>query len=95
MALKQEFTLGRSTVSNIVKETCEVIWTILQPQKMPEQNSQQWIDISNKYYQKAQFTNCVGAVDGKHIRCVNPKNTGSIFFNYKKYFSTVLMAVVD
>lgn len=95
MALKHEFSLGRSTVSSIVKETCEVIWNILQPNEMPEPSCEQWIDISKKYYEKTQFPNCVGAVDGKHIRCVNPKNSGSIFFNYKKYFSIVLMAVVD
>jgi len=37
----------------------------------------------------------VGAVDGKHIRCVNSINSGSLFFNYKKYFSIILMAVVN
>lgn len=95
MALKYEFSLGRSTISSIVKETCEVIWNILQPNEMPEPSCEQWIDISKKYYEKTQFPNCVGAVDGKHIICVNPKNSGFIFFNYKKYFSIVLMAVVD
>lgn len=55
----------------------------------------QWLDIANKFYLKTNFPNCIGAVDGKHIRCVNPNNAGSLFFNYKKYFSIVLMAVVD
>lgn len=51
--------------------------------------------IASEYYEKTQFPHCIGAVDGKHIRCANPKNSGSIFFNYKKYFSIVLMAIVN
>ncbi|KAF0746351.1 protein ALP1-like [Aphis craccivora] len=63
---------------------------------MPAPNSQeQWTDIANKFYKKTNFPNCIGAVDGKHIRCVNPRNAGSIFFNYKKYFSIILMGVLD
>jgi len=37
----------------------------------------------------------VGSVYGKHIRMQCPPNTGSDYFNFKKYFSTVLMAVAD
>lgn len=95
VALKYEFSIGKSTISKIINETCEVVWNVNQPTELPEPNRDQWIDISNKFYTKTQFPNCVGAVDGKHIRCVNPKNSGSIYFNYKKFFSIVLMAVVD
>ena len=62
---------------------------------MPEPTTKHWLEISNKFYTKTNFQNCLGAVDGKHIRIQNPKNTGSLFFNYKKYFSIILMAVVD
>lgn len=95
VALKYEFSLGRSTISKIIKETCEVIWNILQPAEMPKPSPEQWRNVADKFFTKTQFPNCVGAVDGKHIRCVNPKNSGSIYFNYKKFFSIVLMAVVD
>lgn len=90
-----EFLLGRSTISSIVRETCQILWETLQPQEMPEPNPNQWTEIANKFYLKTNFPNCIGAVDGKHIRCINPNNSGSIYFNYKKYFSIVLMAVVD
>jgi len=63
---------------------------------MPDPNNpDKWLEIANQFYIKTNFPNCIGAVDGKHIRCINPKNEGTMFFNYKKYFSIVLVAVVD
>jgi len=62
---------------------------------MPKPNKDKWIDISKTFYSKTNFPNCLGAIDGKHVRCKNPENFGSLFYNYKKYFSIVLMAVVD
>lgn len=41
------------------------------------------------------YTGCLGAVDGKHIKIMKPPMTGSLFYNYKHFFSIVLMAVVN
>lgn len=94
-ALQFDFYIARSTIGEIVKETCQVLWVVLQPLEMPEPSIKKWIKISNIYYSKTNFQNCLGAIDGKHVRCRCPNNSGSLFFNYKKFFSIVLMAIAD
>lgn len=38
---------------------------------------------------------CIGILDGKHIRIRKPTNTASAYYNYWTHFSIVLMAVSD
>ena len=58
-------------------------------------NQEEWERISRDFYRKWNYPNCVGALDGKHVVLQKPINSGSTYYNYKKNFSTVLMALVD
>lgn len=58
-------------------------------------SSEQWKTISHFWNEEWNFPNCLGALDGKHIRLKNPPHGGSMFFNYKKFFSMVLMGTCD
>ncbi|XP_073431999.1 uncharacterized protein [Dendrobates tinctorius] len=78
-SLHFQYRIGISTLSGIVADTCRALWNVLCPEFMPMPTAE----------------NCLGAVDGKHIRIIKPKRTSSEFFNYKKYFSTVLLAIAD
>lgn len=48
-----------------------------------------------KFSYKWNFPNWILAIDGKHIQILSSSNTGSLFHNYKEYFSLVLLALVD
>ena len=55
----------------------------------------EWTDIANKTFQRWHFPNCFAATDGKHIELMHLHNSGSLYINYKKLFSIVLMALAD
>lgn len=55
----------------------------------------EWEQIASGFNKKANFPHCLGAVDGKHIRLKKPLNSGSLYFNYKDFFSIILLAIVD
>lgn len=56
---------------------------------------QLWKNKAEILEQRVNFLHCIGAIDGKNIKIVKPTETGSQHFNYKHYFSIVLLAVVD
>ncbi|XP_068121508.1 uncharacterized protein [Hyperolius riggenbachi] len=94
-ALHYQFLMGRSTIRYLVLDTCKLIWKVLQPEFMPTPDVPMWEANMQLFWEKHDFPNCLGAVDGKHVRLVMPAFTGSLYYNYKKLFSLVLMAVVD
>lgn len=55
----------------------------------------EWKDIANSFWQKWNFPNCIGALDGKHMVIECPPNSASKYYCYKKTFSIVLLGLVD
>lgn len=48
---------------------------------MPTQ--EEWVTLGDGFYNRWQFPNCMGAVDGKHVATVAPHKSGSLYYNYK------------
>nr|XP_012222208.1 PREDICTED: uncharacterized protein LOC105672076 [Linepithema humile] len=90
------FRVERSTTYSIIPEVCKAIWDILQPLYLRYSNEEnEWIKIANDFNSLWNFPNCIGAIDGKHIKIKAPPRSGSTFYNYKGSFSLVLMAICD
>ena len=95
LTLSARFRVGISTIHNIVNETCLAIWNALSEEVMPIPDLDKWKKVEEGFRMRWRFPNCLGALDSKHIMIKAPPNSGSTFYNYKKHFSTVLLALVD
>ncbi len=89
------YRIGISTISLIIKEVCRAVWYCLKNSCMPLPDKERWLAISNDFLQNSDFPNCIGAIDGKHVRVIKPSNSGSLYYNYKNYFSVQLLAICD
>ena len=87
------FRVGRATVSNILKEVCDAIYNVLSSiyMRAPSRENE-WRHIVDDFEQLWDLPHCIGAIDRKHIGIDCPKKSGSNFYNYKSFFSIVLLA---
>lgn len=90
------YHMANATVHCIIIETANVIWNVLSAKYLkPPSTEQEWLDMAQQFDQQWNFTNWVGALDGKHVTIQAAAKSGSKFFNYKKSFSIVLLACCD
>lgn len=89
------FRISQSYITRIVRLVLKSLSNRLTPILLPPPTKNDMVEISKEFWENWNFPNCAGAIDGKHIRIFSPKNSGSLFFNYKDFFSIVLLAIVD
>jgi len=75
------FRLGHSTVQNIVQYMCKSIIKHLKHEVLPTPTRTTWSQIVNYFWDMWNSPNCIGAIDGKHVKVLAPPNSGSKFFN--------------
>jgi hypothetical protein len=87
--------IGLSTIRKIVEDVCTAIWDIMRAECFPELTTEAWLSIAEGFQQRANFPHVIGAIDGKHVRVYKPSLTGSLYYNYKHFFSILLLAICD
>ena len=79
----------------IARTVCEAIWRQFGPLIMPEPLEDVLKSSASKFRDLWCFTNCLVAIDGKHVSIQCVINEDSLYFTYKGFHSTVLLALVD
>lgn len=78
-----------------MREVCLIITQKMKEDCIPRFSTARWEEISEGFLTHAEFPNCIGAIDGKHIRIIKPAHSGSLNYNYKHYYSVVLLAMCN
>jgi len=95
ISMSFSYRISPSTAHSIIISTCRAIWKTLSPIQLPQLTEEEWKKKGQEFYSLWQFPNCIGAADGKHFEIQALQNSGSLFFNYKKTFSVILLDLVD
>ncbi|KAF8785100.1 Centromere protein V like protein [Argiope bruennichi] len=95
-SLSFQFRIAQNTTSGIIKLAGNALVKVLSPNHLHVPSTKtEWEAMSAAFYTMWQFSQYIGALDGKHIKISPPPNSGSLYYNYKGDFSIVLMALVD
>ena len=95
-SLQYSFRVSKSAISRFVPEVCQaIIDTYKNETLVCPTTPEDWNKVASDFARKWNYYNCGGALDGKHVAIQKPKHGGSLFYNYKKFHSIVLMALAD
>ncbi|XP_071512151.1 putative nuclease HARBI1 [Diadema antillarum] len=94
--LQYGFRVAHNTICEFIPQVCQAIIKELSDEVlMCPDTPEGWKQVAEDFYNHWNFPHCVGAIDGKHVAIKKPAKTGSLFYNYKGFFSIVLLAIVD
>jgi hypothetical protein len=89
-SMKFAWRVPHNTMSVVVREVCQAIIDeymdeVLTPPVSPEG----WQPIADTFMERWNFPHTCGALDGKHVAVRCPAKSGSLYFNYKVFYSIV------
>ena len=85
-----------NTIGMFVPEVCEAIVAEYAEEVFRTPTTiDGWREVAQAFQDGWNFPHVCGALDGKHVAIRKPRHSGSIYYNYKGFFSIVILVLCD
>ena len=88
-----QFRVHRTTIAKIVLRVCQVIYQVIMPTYISVPTKDDSLQICDAKFESWNFSKCFSAADGKHT--TKPLNSRSMYYNSKRFFSLLLLVIVN
>uniref|UniRef100_A0AAG5DWM0 DDE Tnp4 domain-containing protein n=1 Tax=Anopheles atroparvus TaxID=41427 RepID=A0AAG5DWM0_ANOAO len=93
--LEYTFRISAQSIGIFIPEVCDSLIEVLRDFVKLPTCPDEWLKVAQGFQEKYNFPHVLGAIDGKHVAIKAPPHSGTDYFNYKIFFSLVLLRVVD
>ena len=94
-SLSYQFKSGKASISKFVVPVCRAIVDEFMAEHLTCPTTPEAWKEQREFRLRWNVPHALGALDGKHVRIKKPPKSGSLYHNYKGFFSVILMALVD
>ena len=88
------FGIARSTVCEIVHETCQCILDVLMKPCIQFPTGDKLSQVVDEFKRKWAVPQCFGAIDGSHVPISAPSNLHTDYYNRKGWYSMLIQGLV-
>jgi len=85
------FRMDHYTVGKIVDRVSKVFWSRLSSKHVTVPDHDRFLEIAVKFRERWNFPNVIVCINVKHIRIKCSTDAGSLFYNYKHVFFSVVL----
>ena len=94
-SLKFNFRVSHNAISAFIPEVCGAILDEYYNAATLPKSEDEWKETAKMFWNRWNLPHCLGAIDGKHIAMKQPAHSGTLYHNYKGFFSMILLGLVD
>lgn len=101
-SMSYHYLVSLTAISQIIAETCQILWEVLSPLVLVPCNETNWRAIAHDFNEKWHFPHCIGVLDGKHVviqvRSMMMRMQAHFLYCFRillKYFLFILSRVLN
>ena len=95
-SLSYSFRVSRHTIAKFIPQVCQAIVNVYKNEIVAcPTTPEEWRTVADAFGRTWNIPHAIGALDGKHVGLRKPPQSGSLYHNYKGFFSIIILVLVD